>query len=65
MFGACIEIVPAGKYGSGNMKAFAETCVTGTAIAGRPYTTACSPNNMIFPGAEAEIAGMNTYFMDQ
>jgi hypothetical protein len=28
-------------------------------MAGRPYTTACSPNKMIFPGAVAEIAGMD------
>lgn len=34
--------------------AVACTCVTGTARAGRPYTTACSPKSMILPGAEAE-----------
>ena len=31
--------------------AVACTWVTGTANAGRPYTTACSPNRMILPGA--------------
>jgi hypothetical protein len=32
--------------------------MTGTAIAGKPYTTACSPNKMIFPGAFEKIAGI-------
>src|SRR5512138_1350324 len=31
------------------------TCLTGTARAGRPYTTACSPNKMILPNAEALV----------
>ena len=28
----------------------------GTAIAGKSYTTACSPNKIVFPGVEIEIA---------
>ena len=38
---------------SGIIVALARSRATGTAIAGCPYTTACSPNNMIFPGADA------------
>ncbi len=41
--------------------AVAWTWVTGTARAGRPYTTACSPNRMILPGAEEVVTG---YFAD-
>lgn len=32
--------------------------VTGAAIAGRPYTTACSPKRMILPGAVAVVTDM-------
>lgn len=39
----------------GVQTAVARICETGAAMAGRPYTTACSPNKITFPGADAEI----------
>ena len=48
---------PGGLFGSTMTMAFALTCITGTAIAGRPYTTACSPNRITFPGAVGRECG--------
>ena len=47
----CIDPDPA-VLGWPDLHSRACTCVTGTASAGRPYTTACSPNRMILPGAD-------------
>jgi hypothetical protein len=44
-------IVTPGRPGLSTTTALACTCVTGTAMAGRPYTTACSPNKIALPGA--------------
>ena len=39
--------------GAGSSRAEARSSPTGTAMAGRPCTTACSPNRMTLPAAEA------------
>ena len=47
----------------GVMVAVACTCVTGTANAGWPYTTACSPQRMSLPGADANIKKRDWLFV--
>jgi len=55
IFGASI-LIPPREFSL--TVAVACTCVTGTASAGRPYTTACSPNRMSLPGAEDVVIGL-------
>src|SRR5215213_4732038 len=55
-FGASTQIPARPEF---RISTSAWTCVTGTAKAGRPYTTACSPNRMILPGAEDLVIGLS------